>query len=138
MDKSKRNLAKVLGVAGASAAVWKKPAVDTVILPTHATTSCETCVPGYPQSPSDNDEVSRSVALSLSCEDCVKNCMEYYPNSIAAVWGGQEDGDREECYCYNEIVGDCLEEISPSSYYFTTMLNNDCPPETICPSEVPN
>ena len=43
MDKSKRNLAKALGVAGASTAVWSKPAVDSVTLPAHANTTTPTC-----------------------------------------------------------------------------------------------
>lgn len=40
MNKTKRNLAKALGVVGASATVWKKPVVDAVYLPAHAATSC--------------------------------------------------------------------------------------------------
>ena len=39
MDKTKRNLTKALGVAGASSVVWKKPVIDTVTLPAHAATS---------------------------------------------------------------------------------------------------
>ena len=39
MDQSKRNLAKTLGVAGVGAALWKKPVVDSISLPAHATTS---------------------------------------------------------------------------------------------------
>ena len=42
MDKSKRSLAKVLGVFGAGATIWKTPVVDAVVLPVHAqTSSCE-------------------------------------------------------------------------------------------------
>ena len=40
MDKSKRNLAKALGVAGAGVVAWKKPVVDTVSIPAHAQTTC--------------------------------------------------------------------------------------------------
>ena len=40
MDKSKRDLTKVLGVASASVAIWEKPIVDAVSLPAHAQTSC--------------------------------------------------------------------------------------------------
>lgn len=39
MQKSKRNLAKLLGVAGTAAVVWKKPVVDGIVLPAHATLS---------------------------------------------------------------------------------------------------
>lgn len=39
VDKTKRNLTKALGVAGASSVVWKKPVIDTVTLPAHAATS---------------------------------------------------------------------------------------------------
>ena len=39
MDKSKRNLAKVLGVVGAGSTVWKQPVVDSVVLPLHASTT---------------------------------------------------------------------------------------------------
>ena len=49
MDKSRRNLAKVLGVAGAGAAAWHKPVVDSVSLPAHATTTtcgCQNSVTG--------------------------------------------------------------------------------------------
>ena len=37
--KGRRELLKVLGVAGAAGAVWKKPVVDAVVLPIHASTS---------------------------------------------------------------------------------------------------
>jgi len=36
----RRELLKVLSVAGAAGAVWKKPVVDSVVLPAHAATSC--------------------------------------------------------------------------------------------------
>ena len=36
MDKSKRSLARMLGVAGGSALAWKKPVVDSLVLPVHA------------------------------------------------------------------------------------------------------
>lgn len=36
----RRELLKVLSVAGATGAVWKKPVVDAVMLPAHAQTSC--------------------------------------------------------------------------------------------------
>jgi hypothetical protein len=44
MDKSKRRIAKALGVTGAGAAVWKKPVVESVSLPAHASVSCA-CAP---------------------------------------------------------------------------------------------
>ena len=40
MNTSKRNLAKVLGVSGVGALVWKKPIVESVVLPSHAQISC--------------------------------------------------------------------------------------------------
>jgi len=40
----KRELLKVLSVASVAGAVWKKPAVNSVLLPVHAETSCGTIV----------------------------------------------------------------------------------------------
>ena len=123
MDKSKRNLAKVLGIAGTTSAIWTKPAVDAVVLPTHAETSCEqNCVSGF-----TNDRLIDETDAA-SCEECAAWCRENYPTSAAmAIWGGiQGRSDNTECYCH-EIV-DCLEPSTPTSYYFTTMLVDECPP----------
>ena len=44
MDKSKRNLAKLLGVTGVGASAWGKPVVESVTLPAHAqATICSGC-----------------------------------------------------------------------------------------------
>lgn len=40
MDKTKRKLSKLLGVAASGAVVWQKPIVNSVNLPAHAATSC--------------------------------------------------------------------------------------------------
>ena len=44
MNNSRRNLARLLGVAGAGIVAWKKPVVTGVALPAHASTSsCLDC-----------------------------------------------------------------------------------------------
>ena len=71
--KDRRELLKVLGVAGAAGAVWKKPVVDAVILPTHAATSCiPTCSP----SPS-----SLTTTIDAGDDDC--------GTDIAIIFDGQ-------------------------------------------------
>ena len=42
--QGRRKLLKILGVSGATGAVWKKPVVDAISLPAHAQTSCSDCV----------------------------------------------------------------------------------------------
>ena len=73
MDKSKRNLAKVLGAAGGAAVAWKKPVVDAISLPAHA----------------------KSTDLEVPCAD-PGNCINCFncPNGVMSFDWNQDDPDN--------------------------------------------
>ena len=74
MDKSKRNLAKILGATGISAVVWKKPVVNSVSLPSHAAATCSSTavIPGKTSTCSDPfNSTLYEYTLSLDSNNCL-------------------------------------------------------------------
>ena len=55
----RRELLKVVSVAGAAGAVWKKPVVDSVVLPAHAVASANL------RCPTSDD----CVTLAITCDE---------------------------------------------------------------------
>ena len=72
MDKSKRNLAKAMSVAGAGVAVWNKPAVNSVSLPAHAqTTGCNSVTLAITGVDTDSIDFVFCNPNPGSCNDCI-------------------------------------------------------------------
>ncbi len=111
MDKSKRNLAGLLGVAGAGALAWKKPVVESFVLPVHAQTSpdCILIVEDnlfYAKAEDfTNGNYLPCTSVIYSDENCVKvkgaagNAYVYAPdgqeeaNKLCSSSGGLGSGD---------------------------------------------
>lgn len=101
MNKSKRNLAKIFGIVGASAAVWKKPVVDAVSLPAHAATSC---------------------SVESGCYGPTLGQTVYYFDWPGGG-GGQRDLDFHTDSCAGQIPGVASVALAPSLEEAELLLN---------------
>ena len=121
MDKSKRNLTKALGVAGAGSVVWDKPVVNTVILPAHAattdaaTTGCDECFPydgGWAKVVSTDQFYSCDTLTTweiyiftelASCQACADaSCDEYEGRNFDVVFADSVDAAiADGCECFS-------------------------------------
>ena len=96
MSISKRNLAKALGVTSAGVVAWKKPVVDAVNLPAHASSSCGV---GWINGDSDGDDETQLDGLFASRCECEQAVMQQFPSATGATWGfNSARGTYQDCY----------------------------------------
>ena len=95
--KDRRELLKVLGVAGATGAVWKKPVVDAVSLPAHAVTSCTGgCYKSGDNQDSGSsifwDEIAEEIRFHSDVVDCSNEAKATYDAIVSEAQPTDECG----------------------------------------------
>ncbi len=112
----KRELLKLLGVAGAAGAVWSKPVVDAVMLLAHAQTdSCDEGWIGADTSGSGSGAYESLGVTTSRCE-CLELVVSERTQAVAAEWNHLgEDGSTS--YDPGECWAIYVEGTTPSDYY---------------------
>ena len=92
MNKSKRNLAKALGIAGAGVPLqWQSPAVEAAVLPCHAQASSQLILPTDIAEPESSDSVVWVFDENVTSSESIDLCV-----SLAGGKGGEANSDSDE------------------------------------------
>lgn len=92
--KDRRQLLEAIGIAGATGAIWNKPVVNAVMLPSHAVTSCDDTGWILGDGEGSSETQVGTTATRCDCETLVK--IEE-PTADGATWHTGDGG------CYAEF-----------------------------------
>ena len=109
----RREILKCLTVAGAAGAVWKKPVVDSVMLPAHAATSCDECFSytlGAGQAKLNEDTPALLTPTTAQVDFSNSVCEDFFAGFIADAILADDEGEALEnisCGAVDEYVNGC-------------------------------